>query len=191
MYSDSALNSLFVLYFSQCDVKVCKESEPTCCEKEEEEALTDMEPRDTNEHEIDNFETLDDDFDKILSLIVVYEEEAMSFEIPATYNIDKMLDGLRMKKELTETQRNINKINAGMDREKVSFFIKKKLFFKFGKLLSNVKTKPNDSSIPEKEIVQFYGLVHQFSTSDEYKMYCLILFEGTDDNVSDCHMSML
>ena len=168
---------------------MCKESESTCCEKEEEEALTDMEPRDTNEHEIDNFETLDDDFDKILSLIVVNEEEAMSFEIPASYNMDKMLDGLRMKKELTERQRNINKIIAGMDREKVSFFIKK-LFFKFGKLLSNVKTKPNDSSIPEKEIVQFYGLVHQFSTSDEYKMYCLILFEGTDDNVSDCHMSI-
>ena len=74
-------------------------------------------------------------------------------------------------------------IIAGTDREKLSFFIKK-LFFKVGKLLSNVRTKPNDSCIPEKETVQFYGLVHQFSTNDEYKMYCLIKFEGTSENVS-------
>ena len=47
----------------------------------------------------------------------------------------------------------------------------KKNFLKLGELMSPLKTKT-------KEIVDFYSNVHSYSTSDEYRMHCLVLFES-------------
>lgn len=147
------------------------------------------EPLDTHENESYDLEDLEDDFNQILSSIGTSEEESMSFEIPENYNVDVMINGLKVKKEVTEIHKTINSIITRIDRQKLTIFIKL-LFFKLGKLVSKLNSGSTVSSgVREKDIVQFYTLVHQFSTSDEYRMHCLILFDN-EDCVSDCHMTI-
>ena len=138
--------------------------------------------REPDEHEDDDIslETLDDDFNHIITSIVTNEEAAMDFQLPEKYNIQEVIDHIKINKEVTERHKLINEIISRIDVEKLFLFVKK-LFFKFSKFISRLETDPK-----EKDIAQFYTLVHSYSTGDEYAMQCLILFEH-ESSFSDCH----
>ena len=106
-------------------------------------------------------ENLDDEFNEIIECIAKGEADAVDFEIPATFNIDKVLKDASFDKEVTESHTEINAIINRLDHQKLSIFIKK-LFLKVGEFAKKLtSTKASGKGIPEKNIAEYLQLVHK------------------------------
>lgn len=90
------------------------------------------------------------------------------------------------KKEVTEAHTSINAIIHKVNQLKLIAFVNK-LLLKFANYVKELTgNKARSSGIAEKHIAHFYSMVHAYSTSAEYRMNCLMLFE--DEDFSDYHM---
>ena len=54
----------------------------------------------------------------MIKTLVTNEEAAMDFTIPEAYNINEMIENLKVKKEITDRHKTINKIISKNDMDK-------------------------------------------------------------------------
>ncbi|XP_060595521.1 uncharacterized protein LOC132749678 [Ruditapes philippinarum] len=171
----------------------------TCCRnshsKSEDAAPLSFEQVDDSSAQSADIEDIDcengdDDFDEefntVIATIISDEAESVEFEIPEGFDIDSVMQSMLYKKEVTDTHVCINRIIHEVDSHRLITFVKK-LFLKLASYITKLTgNKSISNGIPEKNIVSFYRLVHEFSTSAEYRMSCFMLFHGED--FTDNHM---
>lgn len=129
----------------------------------------------------------DDEFQSILDTVAT--EESKNFDIPFT--MDDLIEKLLIKKEVTDSQKKINEIVSKVDNNLLEVFVRK-LFVKFSEFANSISDNDEELSkgVPEKKLNAFYKIVHQYNTSSEYKMNCLLLFEREvflDEHMMICY----
>lgn len=129
---------------------------------------------------------LDDEFDELIKMISEEDIDDDS-EIPQNFSLAEMLNSLKLKNVTTESQVKVNQILESISFHKLKPFVKRQ-FNKMKEFLNKLKIDElNPKAIPNKVLTAFCENVHTYTTSNEYRMQCLLLFEN-DNNFSHEHM---
>lgn len=142
---------------------------------------------DSSETELDE---LDDDFNNVIASIDRDEQNALNFDIPENFDMKELFAKITFKREITQSHMRINALLAKLDPENPLLIIfVKKLFFKMSTFIKSLKLDmQNAGSIPESTLAKCFNQVHEYTTSLEYIMSCLILFDiGTERSFEDEH----
>ncbi|MCG8046275.1 MAG: hypothetical protein N0E48_11580, partial [Candidatus Thiodiazotropha endolucinida] len=131
---------------------------------------------------------LDDEFNDVIAAIDSNEGDTLNFEIPENSHLKDLLAEIRFKTEHTEVHTRINSIISKLEQQnsRCLKFVKKVMF----KMSTVIRLDMQQSgTIPENKLSKVFAKVHEYSTSLEYTMDCLALFEiGEEDGFEEAHV---
>lgn len=148
--------------------------------------VTDVKERETIQatEYIENDNDFDDEFDVLISDILNQTED---IPLPEDLNLQKILDDIEIKNEVTKNHQNINKIVKEVDQIKYKQFCHKE-HEKYVPFLSKFQDQEMNP-ISTSQQGKFYSDVHQHTTSLEFRMNCMSFFDTTsftEDHLDIC-----
>ena len=132
-------------------------------------------------------EKIEDDFDKVVASITREEEQLVNFDFPDDFDFNQLKEKIKIEKVVTTCHKRMNEIISRLEDSSLIAFVKK-LFLKIRDIIiSTIKDSDVPKGIPEKNLSMFL----QYSTSTEYQMISLILFQHetvfTDEHKIICY----
>lgn len=130
-------------------------------------------------------EDFDTEFDAIISSIS--ENQQQSVDLPIDLDLENILEGIKCPTVVTTMQYDNNKILNDINRGKYRQFCK----IEYSKLTSlvhklNINTQPE--AVSAKMQCEFYGAVHSYMTSAEFRMNCLLFFDEAPFTETHLHI---
>ena len=116
-------------------------------------------------------EHFDDDFNDVIESLTEAD-----FHIPEDFVIADVIESMKYKSVQSERQSTVNGILQTINHDKLNQFVKNQ-FSKVQGLIAKLNiTEPK--AIPSSVLTSFAKDFHMYSVSSEYRIQCLLLFEG-------------